>query len=52
MVGKAFVNILWADRDLSVGCFACVGESKIIKTPINKCRCHLESATDNSSKYS
>ena len=35
-MGKAFVNISWANRELFAGCFVYVGESKIIKTPINR----------------
>jgi len=31
-VGKAFAIISWANRELFAGCFACVGESQIIKT--------------------
>lgn len=35
-LGKAFVNISWANRELFVALFAYVGESRIMKPPINK----------------
>ena len=36
------MSISWANRELLSGCFAYVGESKIIKTPINNCRWYLK----------